>query len=285
MEAPKFTRWNGDLIGLLVGLALAGAQKIWRDYQQHRSETWPISYGRINSVTVDSQEKRNKIKCYYTYRVEAETFTGSFQKTFQDPDEATAWAEALDNKQVAVHYDPANPSRSQLGEVDLEPMVRAAAASFRATGGEAELSGPDRLLVSAAFVLATLGLAVTVVMLIGEMAGRTLIPSAIASKVSIGGYLLFFAALWIRKGGTKQARATPTWMKYLGYALLYYAIFSATLGPSHRLLSDHGPDSRRHHEFLMDARYQLFLYFSAFEWCYARLRAREDDPLRQSQIA
>jgi hypothetical protein len=56
-------------------------------------------------------------------------------------------------------------------------------------------------------------------------------------------------------------------MKYLGYALLYYALFSSFLAPAR-----HSGDRRTSRG---DVRYQLFLYFSALEGCYLRLHQKE----------
>jgi Protein of unknown function (DUF3592) len=278
MADLKFTHWNGDLLGLAGGLAVAGMQKFWHDYQQRRSEGWAVTYGQIKRVDVDSEQNRTKLKCYYTYRVAAESFTGSFKKTFRDVDEATTWAEGLDQKQVAVRYDPGNPERSQLLESDLEPVVRAAGAFRAVHPEEGALSAWERLLVTAGLVIATLGVAVSVAMLAGEITGKMLVPSIVATYLGVGGFFVFSIGLWARRDGKRRASTAPSWMKYLGYAIFYYAVFSTVVFPSHPL----APGAVRHHPYF-DARYELFLYFSALEWCYARLRAGEDDPHRMPQ--
>lgn len=272
MAAIDFAQWKWDLAGLSGAFVLAAVQKAWHGYQQRRSETWPISYGRIDSASVDSQEKKTKLTLRYTYRVAADTFTGSFRKTFDHPDEGNAWAEALDKKQVAVRYDPGNPSSSQLREADLEPMVKAA-APFRPHAPDADLPGWERILASVGLVLATVGLAGTVAMLIGEVLGKPLIPSTVAATIGNATFaVLLVAFVTGARGGAKQFRATPGWMKYMGYALFYYAILSATFIPSH----GSAPGLPRQQHGFMDTRFQLFLYFSALETCYARLHQRED---------
>jgi hypothetical protein len=57
-------------------------------------------------------------------------------------------------------------------------------------------------------------------------------------------------------------------MKYLGYALFYYAVFSAFVGSTHL--------SGNQHARGLDVRYQLFLYFSALESCYVRLHQNDE---------
>lgn len=273
MMALDFKYWSWDLFWLALALAIAAVQKMWRGYMDRRTETWPISYGTIERVSVDTQDKSTKIKCYYRYAVGAERFTGSFQKKFEGSDEANAWADALDKKQVAVRYDPGNPSRSQLREVDLEPLVQAA-APFRQAHGE-ELSGWQHMLAVIGLVLSIAGLAITVTMLLGEILGKSLVPTKVAVWTGSIAFFVFFAGLWMFGQGKKKHRAAPAWMKYVGYALFYYAFFVA-VAPPHGVRPDTQTDSVRHHESFRDARYFLFLYFSAFEWCYAQLQGRDE---------
>lgn len=245
-------------------------QRLWRNYLDRRSETWPISYGRIDRVSVNSEQKRTKFKCHYSYKVGTESFVGSFQKNFEVADEAEAWADALNKKQVAVRYDPSNSSRSQLREVDLEPLVQAA-GRFRQARAEG-LSSWQYMLAVAGLVLSMVGLGITVTMLMGEILGRTLVPLKVAVWTSSLAFIVFFGGLWTFGQGKKKARATPAWMKLVGYALFYYAVFVAVV-PSH---GARPPNPGQHHEGFRDARYLLFLYFSAFEWCYVQLQGRDE---------
>ncbi len=274
MTAIDFKYWSWDLFGLAVAFSVAAAQKMWRGYLDRRSETWPISYGRIDRVSVDEQDKGTKVRCTYSYSVGAERFTGQFQKKFEGSEEGSAWADAVDKKQVAVRYDPGNPSRSQLREVDLEPLVQAA-APLRLARGE-DLSDWQRILAVVGLVLSSLGLGITVAMLLGEILGRTLVPVKVAVWTGSIAFLVFFAGMWVFGQGRKKARQAPAWMKFLGYALFYYAVFVAVV-PAHGVRPD---DSTRHHEGLRDARYLLFLYFSAFEWCYVQLRGSDESRIQ-----
>lgn len=268
MTSFDFRRWNSDLVGLAVGLAVAGFQKFWRVRREQRAETWPVCYGRVNRGSVDSENQKAKLKCFYTYRVGAESFVGSFQKTFEDADEAHAWADALDNQQVAVHYDPSNPSRSQLRETDLRPIVQAAAPMRLVGTPAAAISAWERMLISALLVVSILGLAISMTALFEEFTGRTLMSPTVASGAGICAYPVFLVAMWFRR--KRKSTKAPEWMKYLNYALLYYALF-ATIVPSHPAQQNFA-----YHRRPTDARYQLFLYFSAFEWCYASLPERDE---------
>src|SRR5258708_6929079 len=172
MTAIDFKYWSWDLFGLVVALSVAATQKMWRGYLDRRSETWPLSYGRIDRVSVDLQDKGTKVRCTYSYSVGTERFTGQFKKQFEDSEEGNAWAEAVDKKQVQVRYDPGNPSRSQLREADLEPLIQSA-APFRQARRE-ELSDGQHTLAVVGLVLSSVGLAITFAILLGEILARTL---------------------------------------------------------------------------------------------------------------
>jgi hypothetical protein len=286
--ALDFARWKWDLVSLIGAFALATAQKGWREYQQRRSETWPISYGHILVASIEGKKNETLLTLDYNYRVGGEAYTGSFKKTFDSPAEAQTWAEALDQKQVAVRYDSLQPSRSQLPETDLEPMVRAS-APFQAENldNARELPGWERLLVSLGFLMALAGLAGTVVSLAERIFERQLLPAGSSSVLNTGGFvLLAFAGLLHWRDSKRQSRVAPEWMKYLGHALFYYAIFSVAIIPSQNSGRDHRPGAPARQESRHAGdNYQLFLYFTALEWCYERLHAGlpKDDLQRSLQ--
>jgi len=265
MASFDFRSVNSDVLGLGFSFLLAGIQKVWRGYRERRAETWPMSYGRIDRMTLDTEHKKVKFKCYYSYRVGQESFVGSFRKTFEDPEEAQAWQDALQKKQVAVRYDPESPSHSQLRESDLEPIVQSAAPAVQLHATK-QSSGMKVFAAKMCAVLCALGLAITVAVLLEQYIGRALVAPRVASIAGWAAMPVFFFGLWIG-GKDKLAAKVPGWMKFLGYALLYYAVFTAILAP--------GQHSRDRSQRWVDARYQLFLYFSALECCYLRLHQKE----------
>jgi hypothetical protein len=94
----------------------------------------------------------------------------------------------------------------------------------------------------------------------------------------VGFLLLLITALLARSGGMKTFRATPGWMKFLSYAVLYYTIFGAFIVPRLRPNPGNSPERARQERLISDANYSLLIYFGAFEACYARLNsAREED--------
>ena len=265
MASFDFKSLNSDVLWLAFAFGLAGVQRLWRGYQERRAQTWPMAYGRIDRVSLDTEHKKVTLKCYYTYRVEQESFVGSFKRTFEDPDEAEVWQDALQKKQIAAHYDPRNPSRSQLRESDLEPIVRSA-APVRPFHTATASSGKLVLAAKLCSVVCALGLAITLMVLLEKYIGKDLVTPYLASVAEWAALPVFFLGLWIG-GRDKLAARIPGWMKFLSYALFYYALFSSFLAPAR--------PSRDRIRQSFDARYQLFLYFSALECCYLRLHQKE----------
>lgn len=275
MMAFEFKDWSWDLVGFVAAFAAAAAQKLWRGYLDRRSETWPISYGRIDRANVDSDKKTAKITCYYTYSVGTEKFVGQFKMNFDTSNEAEAWVDALNKKQVAVHYDPGKPERSRLRQIDLAPIVQAA-APLRPARAE-PIPAWRHALALAGLLLSGAGLVISIGMLLGELTGKALVPMQVAVYTASFAYFVFLGGIWIFQQDKRKARATSAWMKFLGYALLYYAIFAAIIPHG----AGHEPPQgiARRHKF-QDARYLLFLYFSAFEACYGQLRGEDENPMR-----
>jgi hypothetical protein len=271
MPAFDVTYWSWDLFGLAVGFSAAAIQKFWRGYVDRRAETWPVSYGRINRASVDSQDKSTKLKCYYTYKVGTESFVGSFQKKFESSDEANAWTDALDKKQVAVRYDPAHPARSQLREADLEPIVQSAAPFH--SQQRPDTPAWQNTLALLGLALSVVGLAVTIVLLVDEFLGKSL-PLTLAVWTGSLAWFVFFGGVALAAKDKRKIRQAPAWMKFLGYALLYYTIFVAVV-PHPGARRNGQPDST-HSMGRFDARYLLFLYFGAFEAYYLRLQDRDE---------
>lgn len=137
MFLAAFADWKSELQPLAAAVALATLQKLWTSYQSHRGETWPISYGKVLKIEIQSQSSVDTFKLDYSYSVGNRSYGGKFKKIFPDSDDADAWKAALLGKQVQVRYDPRKPSRSRLMESDLEPIVQAFAPAASAEPHEA----------------------------------------------------------------------------------------------------------------------------------------------------
>lgn len=268
--------WLGEALPLIAAFGIATLQKAWTFYSSHRGETWPISYGRILSTTVETQGSNVVLNAPYSYRVGNESYGAKFQKVFGDSDEANAWDKSLVGKQVPVRYDPNKPSRSRVWESDLLPMVQAAAP----IAPEEILPLPwwKLLLCQFGLVLAIVGFAACVAQSVSDWMGRPLLNRGAYGLLMAGAFILPLVSFWETSGAGKRTwRAVPEWMKYLGFVVFYFTFFSALpFFPHHSDRKQHGTD----HEIT----YQLAAYFGAIEVFYARLRsdAHDEDYLRRS---
>ena len=94
--------WLWNLLPLAAGIAVATMQKAWTSYQSHRGESWPISYGRVLSTQVETQNKVATLRVPYSYRIGNESYGGTFKKVFRDSDEADGWKNALAGPSVMI---------------------------------------------------------------------------------------------------------------------------------------------------------------------------------------
>ncbi len=268
------SQWLWELVAVTASLALAGLQRAFRSYQRRRSETWPISYGRILSASADEKDKSIILKAAYGYSANSQSYGGTFKKTFTDLDEADGWAEALRGKQVAIRYDPNKPSRSQVWESDLEPMVQASAAAWTSRYQDIpELPSWERALLSLGFVLALAGTSLSVFAITAGVLGKP-VAGSILKLLSVGALpLLAFGAWEGWRGGARVLRATPEWMKYLGIAIFYYVMLSSVFLPM--IPSKPGTPSSHRQSGSRESDYQLLLYVGALEAFYARLHAAQ----------
>ena len=263
--------WHWELVGLVVSLGAAALAKVVSEYQRRRSETWPISYGRIASASADESNGQVALIADYTYSVGTESYAGKFKKIFTDVDEANAWAEALHAVQVAIRYDPDKPSRSRIWESDLQPMVQAS-AGWRAPRAAPELPGWEALLVYIGLALAIAGTIFQAAQLAAAIMGRPSHHTMGMFNIGIIG-LGIFAGLEAWRGGKKVMHATPEWMKYFGYVIAFYAAFGSLLLPRIHPSPKGDPQRIRQEEAIKDANFQLLIYFGALETLYARINA------------
>jgi hypothetical protein len=260
--------WLWDSLPLALAFGFAALQRAWSSYQSHRGETWPISYGRIVSATIETQGNTVVLKAPYSYRVADASYGATFRKVFSDSDEANSWEKALTGKEVPVRYDPNRTSRSRLWESDLQPMVQSAAPIT----AEELPSMPwwKRSLCQVGLVLAIIGFAVCVAQSFSGKLDRPLLSHRADGFLLMGAFLLPLVSYWEAYGeGKRTWRSVPEWMKYLGYVMVYFTVLSA-LPFEHR-------SRRDQHRTRPDSTYQLVVYFGAIEVLYGRLRSDARD--------
>jgi Protein of unknown function (DUF3592) len=268
--------WLGYALPLVAAFGLATLQRAWTSYRSHRGETWPISYGRILSTTIETQGNTVVLKAPYSYRVGNESYGATFKKEFSDTDEANSWEKALAGKQVPIRYDSSKPSRSRLWESDLLPMVQATAPI--APEEVPALPWWKRSLCQLGLVLAVVGFAACLAQSVSDWMGRSLLNRRAYGLLMAGAIILPLFSFWETSGAGKRTwRAVPEWMKYLGFVVIYFTFFSAlSFFPHHSDRRQRGTDR--------DITYQLAAYFGAIEVFYGRLRSdvQDEDYLQRS---
>ncbi|HUM06966.1 MAG TPA: DUF3592 domain-containing protein [Terriglobales bacterium] len=253
-----------DIVMLAAALVLAGVQKLWRSYRLSRSQTWPLTHG----TTLRSESEDGKLKVFYSYGVGESSFQGEFEKKFRDTSEAEWWAEALTKKQVAVHYDPNNPQRSELWESDLMPIVQSLPPAPVAHVQEL-FPAWERGLVRAGIAVSLAGCGLSLLAYFGNLAGKEWISPGFSTGLFVGGLAMAGLAALERKR-VRRKRAAPEWMSFATHALLYFAILTSVLLPLDKA-------RRRPAQSTLNLSYQVLFYFGAFETLYMRLKDEEEN--------
>lgn len=269
--------WKSDVLPLAAAVALATLQKLWTSYQSHRGETWPISYGKVLKIEIQSQSSVDTFKLIYSYSVGTGAYGGKFMKIFRDSDEADAWKAALSGKQVPVHYHPAKPSRSRLMESDLEPIVQAFAPAASSQPPE-PMAWWKRSLLQFGLALACVGFGLCLIESVAEKIGAPLLSRRAYEFLDMGAFIVPVLAIRDVYGSARRTwHAVPDWMKFLEFVMIFYAAFAAFL-PHHPARNEQTGVLHR------DITYQLPAYLGAIEVLYARLRSdsQNEDYLQRS---
>jgi len=264
----SFDQWP-ELVIFAAAIGLAATQKGWRSFRMARSQTWPVTYGRTLRSEASEKNSIFRFKVFYTYRVGKESYQGEFEKQFRDEAEAQSWADALRDKQIAVHYDPEKTTRSQLWDSDLVPIVQSFPPRERAATHPAKpFPAWERVLVTAGVAVALAGCGLSLIELFGRLAGRTWISPPLSSIVAGASWVLVCLAGLERNRATTR-RAAPEWMAFVLHALMYFALLSFLFFPL-------GKASRKASRETRDVSYQIPFYFGAFETFYLRLKDAEE---------
>jgi hypothetical protein len=266
----SFDQWP-ELVTLAVALTLAAIQKSWRSFRMAQSQTWPVTYGRVLRSEAPEKNKTLQLKVFYSYRVGEESYQGEFEKKFRDEAEAQWWADALREKQIPVHYDPVKPTRSQLWESDLVPIVQSFPPPDRAAIHPIKpFPAWERLLVTSGVAVALAGCGLSLVELFSRVAGRAWISRPLSMALTVGAFIMAgLAGLEGKRAAIR--RAAPEWMAFTLHALMYFAVLSFVFFPL-------GRASRKGSRETRDVSYQILFYFGAFETFYLRLKDAEEQP-------
>ncbi len=266
----SFDQWP-ESAAFAAALVLAAIQKGWRSFRLTQSQTWPVTYGRILRSDATEKNKTLQLNAFYSYRVGEESYQGKFEKKFRDEAEAQLWADALREKQIPVHYDREKPTRSQLWDSDLVPIVQSFPPPDRAaTRSSKPFPAWERLLVTSGVAIALAGCVLSLVELFGRLAGRAWISHRLSLALAVGAFVMAGLAVLESKRATLR-RTAPEWMAFTMHALIYFAILSFLFFPLGKASGKGSRETR-------DVSYQILFYFGAFETFYLRLKDAEEQP-------
>jgi hypothetical protein len=255
-------RWSDPrtwplVVYVWLGLfAASWLKSVWRWIQRNRADSWPITAGQIESVSISETKRRfisstprgNSpkfvVELEYSYWVVGKVETGIYKRDFNTDAEALEFQRDLKGKPVAVHYNPNKPSNSALSEPSIETLLQTRPPR---SDSELILSAPVGSippLVSRflwVFVLlSAVGLVVSLWVHLGAVAGRRVAPEACFWILHMGIFVVWFPALFVakRRFGNLQRkdfwkvvqRGSPEWMRYMvygfgGYAIINFALF------------------------------------------------------------
>ena len=227
--------------------------------------------GRITRASAEETDSQVKLQADYTYSIGGGSYAGKFKKTFTDVEEANAWADALRGVQVVIRYDPAQTvTFANLGVGSAAHSASLCRLAATRSSCIARLGRVDRLSRACrrycrygfcdSFQLAAA--------IMGRPHHHTM-GSFNTGIVALG----IFAGLEAWRGGKKVMRATPEWMKYFGYTIVFYTAFATLLLPRLHPNPKDDPQRIRQQEAITDANFQLLIYFGALETLYTRLSA------------
>ncbi len=241
--------WPWTVYVWLAFLAAGQLRPLWRWIQRNRAESWPISSGQIESLTI-TESKRSffsstprgnspefVVEISYSYSVAGNVEAGTYKRGFNTDDEALEFQRDLKGKPVAVHYNPNKPSKSALSEASIEQLLQARPPR---TLTEYALSAPKssvpplvRRFLWVFIILSFVGLVASLWVHLGAVMGRRVAPEAFFWILHMGIFVVWIPATLVAKervGNFNRKdfwkvvlKDLPDWVRYLVYGFLVYA--------------------------------------------------------------
>ena len=114
------------VLWFIVPLTAVAIRVVWRFFKQVNSEDWPAIQGKCTFAGVTKKEGVYELKVLYSYKLATEKFPicREFYKDFFNENQATNWAQALQEMDIPIHCHPSNPEKSILWVEDLESIVK-----------------------------------------------------------------------------------------------------------------------------------------------------------------
>jgi hypothetical protein len=220
----------------------------WRRLRRKRASGWPTADGRIESVVVSKPSfsftaKRGYYvaELGYSYCVAGTVNSGRYKREFPTEHEADEFVRDLQDKAVAVHYDPAKPSSSALLDPDVEVVQQNRAPAPFPDFPLAANAIPDwiRPFLWVFVLLSAIGLVVSLWVHIGAVMGRRVAPQSFFWMLHVGIFVVWFPTIFVAQrlvGSTSRRdfwkvvlKGSPDWMRYMVYGFFGYAIVNFLL--------------------------------------------------------
>jgi hypothetical protein len=218
---------------------------VWRWLRRKRAAGWPVVEGRIESVDVNKPSfsfttKRGYYvaELGYSYSVAGTLNSGRYKREFPTQQEADEFVRDLQDKAVAVHYNPVKPSGSALLEPDIAALLQNRVPAPVPDFPSAANSVPDWIRPFLWFFVAfsAVGLVVSLWVHLGAVMGRRVAPEAFFWMLHVGIFVVWFPTIFVaqrlvgnvnRKDLWKVVlKDSPDWMRYMVYGFFGYAILN-----------------------------------------------------------
>ncbi len=216
---------------------------LWKRYQRHRSATWPLTQGHIETLNVTQPSRwshnRGQVEIAeigYSYSIDGTVYGGHYQRSFGSADAAWEFLRDLKGKPITVHYNLARPSSSSIAEDSLETLIQTRPPIPEGSLRE-EYAAPvwvkPFLWLGVAY--SAVGLILSLYVHIGALRGRQVLPEAFFFSLHIGIFVVWFPVVFLAKElskGVQQKqdfwrgvlKGAPGWMLYMVYGFGAYAV-------------------------------------------------------------
>jgi hypothetical protein len=244
MQAPlqwtDLHRWPWFVYVWLAFMAAGFAKPLWKRLRQIQASSWSTTVGRIDRTGVKDKGlfsgSRNKFAAEigYQYSVGGETFKGEYLQHFELEEQAGEFVRDLEGRVVTVSYDARKPGRSTLLKSAAQATQAQRAPAPESMAVPLPPPGWARPLIWPLIVLSACGLAASLWVHLGALAGRRVAPQSVFFLLHIGIFVVWFPAIFIaqKRVGTSRRRnfwslilqGAPAWMRYMVYGFCGYAV-------------------------------------------------------------
>jgi uncharacterized protein DUF3592 len=234
-----------------LAILLAGQVKPawWRWFKRRQAAGWPGTQARIESVNVAPKEKsfwsassQSQLPAFvaalnYSYSAGGQTYSGRYERQFGTEAEGREFVRDLQGKPAVVSYNPRNPSKSTLSEDAVAMLLSTRAPTPAGTVFEPPVSDLPvwmRPLLWPFIALSTAGLALSLWIHLGAVAGRKVAPGAFFIMMHLGIFIVWIPAVLVanKRTGTMNRKdfwkamlkGSPEWMRYMVYGFFWYAV-------------------------------------------------------------